>query len=70
MVAQCFHWHNAINKEIQMSKQNKTEKVQLRTTEFLKEKLDKLSTQDGISKNSLINQAIAWYVEEREKRAA
>lgn len=52
-----------------MSKQNKTERVQLRTTEYLKEKLDKLSTQDGISKNSLINQAIAWYVEEREKRA-
>ncbi|KGA59762.1 hypothetical protein KC821_01180 [Proteus vulgaris] len=53
-----------------MNKQNKTEKVQLRTTEYLKGKLDKLSMQDGISKNSLINQAIAWYVQEREKRVA
>lgn len=57
-------------KGMKVNKQNKTEKVQLRTTEYLKGKLDELSAQDGISKNSLINQAIAWYVEEREKRVA
>ncbi|MCW2255706.1 putative transcriptional regulator [Providencia alcalifaciens] len=52
------------------NKNKKSEKVQLRTTEYLKNQVSKLANEDGISKNSIINQAIAWYVEEREKRAA
>lgn len=53
-----------------LNKNKKSEKVQLRTTEYLKNQVSKLASEDGISKNSIINQAIAWYVEEREKRAA
>ncbi|EPG4007227.1 TPA: hypothetical protein ACHP08_003111 [Providencia stuartii] len=53
-----------------LDKQKKTEKIQLRTTEYLKTKVEVFSLLDGISQNSLINQAIAWYVEERERRAA
>ncbi len=53
-----------------LNKNKKSEKVQLRTTEYLKNQVSKFANEDGISKNSIINQAIAWYVEEREKRAA
>ncbi|NIH23376.1 hypothetical protein HBM99_13600 [Providencia heimbachae] len=53
-----------------LNKNKKSEKVQLRTTEYLKNQVSKFASEDGISKNSIINQAIAWYVEEREKRAA
>ncbi|BET96556.1 hypothetical protein [Xenorhabdus taiwanensis] len=45
----------------------KTEKMQLRTTEFLKDQVCKLADKDGISQNSVINQALAWYVNERVK---
>lgn len=51
------------------NKKKKSEKVQLRTTVYLKNQVSKLAIDDGISQNSLINQAIAWYLVEREKRA-
>lgn len=53
-----------------LDKQKKTEKIQLRTTEHLKAKVEGFSLLDGISQNSIINQALAWYVEERERRVA
>lgn len=66
LMAQC-----QIVKEINVSLDNrkKSEKIQLRTTEYLKVKLVELVGKDGISQNSVINQAIAWYVQEREKHA-
>ena len=51
-----------------MNANKKTERFQLRLAEALKSKVVELSAKDGISQNSIINQAIAWYVEEREKR--
>ncbi|WP_176414739.1 hypothetical protein [Photorhabdus luminescens] len=47
----------------------KNEKMQLRTTEFLKDQICKLANKDGISQNSVMNQALAWYVNERAKNA-
>ncbi|WP_275371955.1 hypothetical protein [Xenorhabdus bovienii] len=47
----------------------KSEKMQLRTTEFLKEQICNLANKDGIPQNSVINQAIAWYVDARTKNA-
>ncbi|MGJ0578481.1 hypothetical protein ACR71G_10365 [Xenorhabdus bovienii] len=47
----------------------KSEVMQLRTTKFLKEQVCSLSERDGISKNSVMNQAIAWYVDARTKNA-
>ncbi|HCQ9180009.1 toxin-antitoxin system HicB family antitoxin [Proteus mirabilis] len=52
-----------------MNTNKKTGKFQLRLTEVLKSKVVELSAKDGISQNSIVNQAIAWYVKEREKRA-
>lgn len=51
-----------------MNTNKKTGKFQLRLTEELKSKVVELSAKDGISQNSIVNQAIAWYVKEREKR--
>lgn len=51
-----------------MNTNKKTGKFQLRLTEVLKSKVVELSAKDGISQNSIVNQAIAWYVKEREKR--
>ncbi|MDE9539807.1 hypothetical protein [Xenorhabdus bovienii] len=48
----------------------KSEVMQLRTTKFLREKICLLSEQDGISKNSVLNQALAWYVNERARSVA
>ncbi|WP_167400591.1 MULTISPECIES: hypothetical protein [Xenorhabdus] len=48
----------------------KTGKMQLRTTEYLKDQICQLADKDGISQNSVINQAIAWYVNERSRSAA
>ncbi|PHM63945.1 hypothetical protein Xsto_03475 [Xenorhabdus stockiae] len=45
----------------------KTEKMQLRTTEYLKDQVCRFADKDGISQNSILNQAIAWYAEERNK---
>ncbi|MGR6438839.1 hypothetical protein ACU42Y_08500 [Proteus mirabilis] len=49
-----------------MNTNKKTGKFQLRLTEVLKSKVVELSAKDGISQNSIVNQAIAWYVKERE----
>ncbi|MDE9570983.1 hypothetical protein KKJ16_18630 [Xenorhabdus bovienii] len=48
----------------------KSEKMQLRTTEFLKDQICKLADKDGIPQNSVINQALAWYVNERARSVA
>lgn len=48
----------------------KSEVMQLRTTKFLKEQVCSLSERDGISKNSVMNQALAWYVNERARSVA
>ncbi|OTA15419.1 hypothetical protein Xbed_03596 [Xenorhabdus beddingii] len=48
----------------------KSEVMQLRTTKFLREQVCLLSEQDGISKNSVLNQALAWYVSERARSVA
>ncbi|MGO2336775.1 hypothetical protein [Providencia heimbachae] len=50
-----------------MNGNKKTSKLQLRLTETLKSKVVELSDKDGISQNSILNQAVAWYVKEREK---
>ncbi|MDE9495694.1 hypothetical protein KKJ09_19430 [Xenorhabdus bovienii] len=52
-----------------MDTRKKSEKMQLRTTEFLKEQICNLANKDGIPQNSVINQAIAWYVDARTKNA-
>ncbi|MCG3462734.1 hypothetical protein L7G72_12875 [Xenorhabdus bovienii] len=57
-----------MNKELDTRK--KDSKMQLRTTEFLKDQVCKLADRDGISQNSVINQAIAWYVNERARSVA
>ncbi|PHM67888.1 hypothetical protein ACP179_20300 [Xenorhabdus stockiae] len=51
----------------ELDTRKKTGKMQLRTTEYLKDQICKLARKDGISQNSVINQAIAWYAEERNK---
>ncbi|PHM33337.1 hypothetical protein [Xenorhabdus innexi] len=48
----------------------KTAKMQLRLTEYLKDQVCKFAKKDGISQNSVINQAVAWYTEERNKSEA
>lgn len=53
-----------------MDSQKKIGKFQLRLTEKLKSKVVELSEKDGISQNSMLNQAVAWYIQEREKRSA
>ncbi|EEB43917.1 hypothetical protein P2E05_15580 [Providencia stuartii] len=52
-----------------MNCHKKTSKLQLRLTETLKSKVVEYSEKDGISQNSILNQAVAWYVKEREKSA-
>ncbi|MCC8364908.1 hypothetical protein J8V57_01210 [Xenorhabdus sp. PB61.4] len=48
--------------------QKKSEVMQFRTTEHLKEQLRKLAAKDGLSQNAVLNQALAWYAEERSSR--
>ncbi|OCQ53542.1 hypothetical protein Ppb6_01168 [Photorhabdus australis subsp. thailandensis] len=55
--------------DINLDTRKKSEKMQLRTTEFLKDQICKLANKDGISQNSVMNQALAWYVNERAKNA-
>lgn len=50
-----------------MNGNKKTSKLQLRLTETLKSKVVEFSEKDGISQNSILNQAVAWYIKEREK---
>lgn len=52
-----------------MNGNKKISKFQLRLTETLKSKVVEYSEKDGISQNSILNQAVAWYVKEREKSA-
>ncbi len=49
-----------------MNTNKKTGKFQLRLTEVLKSKVVELSAKDGISQNSIVNQAIAWYVKKEK----
>ncbi|CAE15258.1 hypothetical protein LGZ99_21725 [Photorhabdus temperata] len=55
---------------ISLDNRKKSAQMQLRTTEFMKEQICKLADKEGISKNAVLNQALAWYMDERAKNAA
>ncbi|WP_214085958.1 hypothetical protein [Photorhabdus heterorhabditis] len=54
---------------INLDNRKKSAQMQLRTTEFMKEQICKLADKEGISQNSVLNQALAWYMNERAKNA-
>ncbi|WP_217470226.1 hypothetical protein [Photorhabdus akhurstii] len=55
---------------ISLDNRKKSAQMQLRTTEFMKEQICKLADKEGISQNAVLNQALAWYMDERAKNAA